>query len=67
VVPTVAVRLLFAFVVLGLDRRRVLHMNVTANPSAEWTAQQLVEAFPWETTAQYVIRDRDRIYGHAFR
>lgn len=67
VVPTVAFRLLFAFVVLGLDRRRILHVNVTTNPTAEWTAQQLVEACPWETTAQYVIRDRDRIYGRAFR
>jgi transposase InsO family protein len=67
VVPTVTFRLLFTFVVLGLDRRRVLHVNVTANPTAEWTAQQLVEAFPWETTPRYVIRDRDRIYGRAFR
>jgi transposase InsO family protein len=67
VVPTVAFRLLFAFVVLSLDRRRVLHTNVTGNPTANWTAQQLVEAFPWKTTARYVIRDRDRIYGRTFR
>jgi transposase InsO family protein len=67
VVPTVTFRLLFTCVVLGLDRRRVLHVNVTANPTAAWTAQQLVEAFPWETTPRYVIRDRDRSSGRVFR
>ncbi len=66
VVPTVTFRLLFVFVVLGLDRRKLLHVSVTAHPTAEWTAQQMVEAFPWETTARYVIRDRDRIYGTDF-
>ncbi len=60
-------RLLFGFVVLSLERRRVLHISVTAYPSAQWTAQQMVEAFPWETTARYVIRDRDRIYGADFQ
>ncbi len=67
VVPTATFRLLFVFVVLSLERRRVLHINVTAHPTAQWTAQQMVEAFPWETTARYVIRDRDRIYGTDFR
>jgi hypothetical protein len=65
VVPTVTFRLLFVFVVLSLERRKLLHVNVTAHPSAQWTAQQMVEAFPWETTARYVIRDR--IYGTDFR
>ena len=67
VVPTVTFRLLFVFVVLSLERRRVLHIGVTAHPTALWTAQQMVEAFPWETTARYVIRDRDRIYGADFQ
>ncbi len=67
VVPTVTFRLLFVFVVLSLERRRVLHISVTTHPTAQWTAQQMVEAFPWETTTRYVIRDRDRIYGTDFR
>ncbi len=67
VVPTATFRLLFVFVVLSLERRRVVHVNVTYHPTAQWTAQQMVEAFPWETTARYVIRDRDRIYGTDFQ
>ncbi len=67
VVPTVTFRLLFVFVVLSLERRKLLHINVTAHPTAQWTAQQMAEAFPWETTARYVIRDRDRIYATEFR
>ena len=59
--------MLFAFVVLSLARRRVLHVNVTANPTGAWTAQQMVEALPWMPTARYVIRDRDRIYGETFQ
>ena len=66
VVQTLTFRLLFVFVVLSLDRRKLLHVNVTAHPTACWTAQQMVEAFPWETTARYLIRDRDRIYGTDF-
>ena len=49
VVPTLTFRVLFVFVVLALDRRRILHFNVTSHPTAEWTAQQIREAFPWET------------------
>jgi transposase InsO family protein len=67
VVPTVLGQVLFVFVVLSLGRRRVLHVNVTAHPTASWTAQQMVEAFPWTPTARYVIRDRDGIYGDRFR
>ncbi len=48
-------------------RRRVLHFNVTSNPTAEWTAQQIVEAFPWELSAKYLLRDNDKIYGEAFQ
>ena len=51
----------------GHDRRRVLHFNVTANPTAEWTARQLVQAFPEETAPRFLVRDRDRVYGDRFR
>jgi putative transposase len=67
VVPTVTGALLFAFVVLSLVRRRVLHVNVTSHPTAAWTAQQMVEALPWTPTARYVIRDRDGVYGEVFK
>jgi hypothetical protein len=63
VVPTVTFRVLFVFVVLSVRRRKVIHFNVTANPSAWWTALQMVSAFPDETTPRYVTRDRDGIYG----
>jgi putative transposase len=67
VVPTATFSVLFGFLVLAHDRRRVLHFNVTANPTAEWTARQLVQAFPEETTPRFVVRDRDRIYGDQFQ
>jgi hypothetical protein len=54
---------LFVFVVLLHDRRRVAHVNVTAHPTAAWAAQQLREAWPWDTAPRFVIRDRDGIYG----
>ena len=54
------------FLVLAHDRRRILHFGVTADPTAEWTAQQLREAFPWETAPRYLLRDRDRIFGADF-
>ena len=65
-VPTATFRILFAFVVLRHDRRMVIHLNVTEHPTAEWTAQQIVEAFPDDTAPRYLIRDRDGIYGFAF-
>jgi transposase InsO family protein len=65
-VPTVTFRILFVFVVLSHDRRRVLHFNVTEHPTAEWTGRQLIEAFPWDTAPWYLIRDRDGIYGQDF-
>ena len=68
VVPTVTFRLLFCFVILGHDRRRILHFNVTAHPTARWTAQQIVEVFPADgTEPRYLLRDRDSIYGGYFR
>jgi putative transposase len=68
-VPTLTFKLLYAFVVLSHDRRRILHVNVTANPTAEWTAQQITEAFPGDALIpRYLHRDRDSIYdGEAFR
>ena len=67
VVPTLSFRLLFVFVVLGHHRRRVVHFNVTAYPTAEWTAQQFLEAFPWDSAPRFLIRDRDGCYGEVFR
>jgi len=67
VVPTVTFRVLFVFVILSHDRRRPIHFAVTANPTAEWTARQLLEAFPWDRAPRYLPRDRDGIYGEKFR
>jgi putative transposase len=67
VVSTVSFRLLFVFVVLGHDRRRAIHFNVTAHPTAEWTARQIAEAFPWDSAPPYLLHDRDCIYGAPFR
>ena len=67
VVPTVSFRLLFVFVVLGHHRRRAIHFNVTAHPTAEWTARQIAEAFPWDSAPRYLLHDRDCIYGETFR
>jgi putative transposase len=53
-------------VVLAHDRRRILHCNVTAHPAAEWTTQQLRDAFPWDTVPRYLLRDRDKIFGDDF-
>jgi transposase InsO family protein len=66
VVPTATFGVLFGLIVLAHHRRRVVHFNVTAHPTAEWTARQLIEAFP-EETARYLVRDRDAIYGERFR
>ncbi len=66
-VPTARFQVLFGFLVLSHNRRRVLHFNVTDHPTAQWTAHQLVEAFPWETAPRFLLRDRDGVYGFAFR
>ena len=65
-VPTASFRVLYVFLVLSHDRRRVVHWNVTSHPGAQWTAQQIVEAFPEDTAPKYMIRDRDGIYGEKF-
>ena len=64
-VPTVTFRTLYAFVVLSLDRRRIEHINVTTHPTAEWTALQIIQAFPFDTAPRFLLRDHDRIYGNA--
>jgi putative transposase len=66
VVPTVRFQILYVFLVLAHDRRRIIHFAVPAHPTAEWTAQQLREAFPWYRVPRYLLRDRDRIFGHEF-
>ena len=67
VVPTIDFKLLFVFLVLAHERGRVIHFNVTEHPTAEWTATQIAQALPWGTAPRYLLRDRDRIYGDAFR
>jgi len=66
VVPTATFKLLYVFVVLSHDRRRILHVNVTDHPTAAWTARQILEAFPDETP-RLLLRDRDSIYGWEFK
>jgi transposase InsO family protein len=65
-VPTIRFQILYVFLVLAHERRRIVHLAVTAHPTAEWTAQQLREAFPWDTAPRYLLRDRDRIFGQDF-
>jgi len=66
-VPTVTFRILYCFIVLRHDRRQLVHVNVTANPTAQWTARQVRQAFPYDEAPKYLIRDRDSIYGKVFR
>jgi putative transposase len=66
-VATIRFQVLYVFLVLAHDRRRIVHFNVTAHPTAEWTAQQLREAFPFDQIPRYLLRDRDRIFGGEFR
>src|ERR1700724_1028835 len=63
VVPTIGFKLLYGFVIVRIDRRELIWINVTTNPTAEWIARQITEAFPWDGATGYMIRDRDRIYG----
>jgi transposase InsO family protein len=66
VVPTATFKLLYVFVVLDHARRRIVHVNVTDQPCARWTAQQVIEAFPYDTAPRYLHRDRDSIFGNYF-
>jgi hypothetical protein len=65
-VPTATFRVLYVFLIFSNQRRQILHFNVTATPSAAWTGQQVIEAFPWETVPRFLLRDRDGIYGAEF-
>jgi transposase InsO family protein len=65
VVPTIAFDLLYVLVIIGLERRDLVWINVTANPTAEWIAHQITEAFPWDEAPRYLIRDQDGVYGAA--
>jgi transposase InsO family protein len=64
VIPTIGFDLLYAFVIVRLDRRVLVWINVTRHPTAEWIARQITEAFPWNNAPQYLIRDRDHVYGN---
>jgi putative transposase len=66
-VPTARLRVLFVLVVLAHHRRRVVHLNVTEHPTARWAAQQIVDAFPDDSAPAFLLRDRDAVYGDAFR
>jgi transposase InsO family protein len=67
VVPTIGFDLLYAFIIIRLDRRDLVWINATTNPTAEWIARQITEAFPWNEAPRYLVRDRDRIYGTIVR
>jgi len=62
-VHTATFRTIYVFLVLSLDRRRIVHFNVTANPAAAWTSLQLIQTFPFDSAPRYLIRDRDGVYG----
>ena len=66
-VPTATFRIFFVLLILSHSRRRVVHFNLTSHPTTNWTAQQIIEAFPWDTAPKYLLRDRDGIYGVIFR
>ncbi len=66
VVPSAALRLLFVALILIHDRRKVVHFNITRNPTAAWLSRQVTEAFPWDTAPQFLLRDRDSSYGSVF-
>jgi transposase InsO family protein len=63
VVPTIGFRLLYCLVIMGHGRRNLVHHAITAHPTAEWIAQQIVEAFPWDEAPKYLVRDRDAVFG----
>ena len=63
VVQTIGFKLLYGFVIVRIDRRDLVWINVTTNPTAEWIARQITEAFPWDSAPRYMIRDHDRIHG----
>ncbi len=66
VVPTISFRLLYGFLILQHSRRELVWLGVTARPSAHWIARQLTEAYGWQQTPRYIVRDRDCVYGAVF-
>jgi len=66
VVPTISFRLLYGMLILSHSRRQILSLGVTAHPTAEWVARQLTEACGWERVPEYLVRDRDSVYGEIF-
>ena len=66
-VPTASFKVLFGFIMLAHERRRIVHFHITAHPTAPWTAQQIVDAFPWDTAPRSLLRDGDAIYGRLFQ
>jgi transposase InsO family protein len=66
IVPTISFRLLYGLLILHHDRRQILWLGVTAHPTAEWISNQLTEAYGWKVAPQYIIRDRDAVYGDVF-
>jgi hypothetical protein len=66
-VPTETFRVLYVFLILRHDRRRVVRFNTTKHPTPQWTVQQIIEAFPWDSAPRYLLRDRDKAYGTIFR
>jgi hypothetical protein len=67
VVPTIGFKLLYGLAIIHLERRHLIWTNVTANPTAEWIARQITEAFPWDQAPRYLVRDRDASYGAIVR
>ncbi len=65
-VPTITCRVLYVFLMVHNASRRIVHFNVTDHPTMDWAAQQLVEAFPWDSAPKYLLRDNDKIYGWDF-
>ena len=59
--------MLYVLISLSVNRRSVIHFNVREHPTAEWSAQQAIEAFPWDTAPKYLLRDRDPIFGSYFK
>jgi transposase InsO family protein len=64
IVPTAGFRLLFVLAILRHERRRLISLSVTDHPTAEWIARQITDAFPWDEAPDYMVRDRDKCYGH---
>lgn len=65
--PTVTFQILYCFIVLRHNQRRIVHFNITTNPTVQWTVQQIKEAFPYDQSPKYLLRDRDAIYGQVFQ